>query len=326
VADKRKSGLELVLDEGERLLLAVLADELIDATAQSPEHELFQLAPVVAKRLPLRLQQALMEMRQSENAAYALVSGVNVDDAAIGDTPARWGDGTACIRTRRYEAQLALLGSLLGELFGWDSQQNGSIVHDVLPMREYENVQINFASEEPIWWHTEDAFHPSRPDYVGLLCLRNPQRAATTVSCVNDWDISAAEFDLLFEERFRQNADHSHGGAKAAKPQALLMGPRSRPYVCVDPYYLEPSPDERVSQVLRDFYAIVDASLRHIVLEPGEVLIVDNFRAVHGRRPFHAAYDGRDRWLKRISVSRDLRHHWPAWTNGTRHVLGGDHS
>jgi enduracididine beta-hydroxylase len=43
------------------------------------------------------------------------------------------------------------------------------------------------------------------------------------------------------------------------------------------------------------------------VLEPGDMLFVDNFRAVHGRRPFSARFDGRDRWLKRINVTRDLR-------------------
>ena len=44
-----------------------------------------------------------------------------------------------------------------------------------------------------------------------------------------------------------------------------------------------------------------------VALEPGDLLIIDNYRAVHGRKPFRARYDGRDRWLKRISVTRDLR-------------------
>ena len=34
----------------------------------------------------------------------------------------------------------------------------------------------------------------------------------------------------------------------------------------------------------------------------GEVLVLDNYRAVHGRRAFRPRFDGTDRWLKRISV------------------------
>jgi enduracididine beta-hydroxylase len=36
-------------------------------------------------------------------------------------------------------------------------------------------------------------------------------------------------------------------------------------------------------------------------------LFVDNFRAVHGRNPFKANFDGRDRWLKRLNIASDLR-------------------
>jgi L-asparagine oxygenase len=37
------------------------------------------------------------------------------------------------------------------------------------------------------------------------------------------------------------------------------------------------------------------------------MLALDNFKAVHGRPAFSARHDGRDRWLKRANVTRDLR-------------------
>jgi alpha-ketoglutarate-dependent taurine dioxygenase len=58
------------------------------------------------------------------------------------------------------------------------------------------------------------------------------------------------------------------------------------------------------------FHILCDAlerQLREIVLSPGMVLFIDNYRAVHGRKPFRARYDGTDRWLKRINITRDLR-------------------
>lgn len=45
--------------------------------------------------------------------------------------------------------------------------------------------------------------------------------------------------------------------------------------------------------------------IANALLSPGDE--IDNFRAVHGRKPFKARYDGKDRWLKRINIARDLR-------------------
>ena len=43
-----------------------------------------------------------------------------------------------------------------------------------------------------------------------------------------------------------------------------------------------------------------------VVLEPGDLLVVDNNVAVHGRSPFTARFDGTDRWLQRSFVVADL--------------------
>jgi L-asparagine oxygenase len=42
------------------------------------------------------------------------------------------------------------------------------------------------------------------------------------------------------------------------------------------------------------------------VLTTGDLLVVDNLLAVHGRSPFAARFDGSDRWLQRAFVVSDL--------------------
>jgi alpha-ketoglutarate-dependent taurine dioxygenase len=42
------------------------------------------------------------------------------------------------------------------------------------------------------------------------------------------------------------------------------------------------------------------------VLEPGDLLVVDNHRCIHGRTPFAARHDGSDRWLQRSFVVDEL--------------------
>jgi L-asparagine oxygenase len=43
-----------------------------------------------------------------------------------------------------------------------------------------------------------------------------------------------------------------------------------------------------------------------IVLEAGDLLVIDNHLAVYGRSRFQARFDGTDRWLQRAFVVSDL--------------------
>jgi alpha-ketoglutarate-dependent taurine dioxygenase len=88
----------------------------------------------------------------------------------------------------------------------------------------------------------------------------------------------------------------------------LLFGDPRHPYVRLDSDAVDRTLDDAEAMAALDrFMAAVDHQLRGIVLEPGDLLFVDNYRAVHGRRPFSASYDGADRWLKRVNITRDLR-------------------
>nr|WP_245689833.1 TauD/TfdA family dioxygenase [Streptomyces chattanoogensis] len=70
-----------------------------------------------------------------------------------------------------------------------------------------------------------------------------------------------------------------------------------------DPAY---TPLDEAHAPYRAAYQRLEAELARVSvavsLAPGEVLVVDNDLAVHGRVPFRARYDGSDRWLKRASV------------------------
>jgi alpha-ketoglutarate-dependent taurine dioxygenase len=50
----------------------------------------------------------------------------------------------------------------------------------------------------------------------------------------------------------------------------------------------------------------IEVSYTSVVLADGDLLIVDNRRAVHGRSEFVARFDGADRWLQRTFVVDDL--------------------
>ena len=49
-----------------------------------------------------------------------------------------------------------------------------------------------------------------------------------------------------------------------------------------------------------------EAACTGVHLESGDLLIIDNRRAAHGRSAFEPRYDGCDRWLKRAYLVSDL--------------------
>ncbi|MEU8576428.1 TauD/TfdA family dioxygenase [Streptomyces asoensis] len=66
----------------------------------------------------------------------------------------------------------------------------------------------------------------------------------------------------------------------------------------------------------------LDGNTYEVVLGAGDVCFIDNRNVVHGRRPFHARFDGKDRWLKRVNVVTDLRRSRAERPSATSRVVG----
>jgi len=88
---------------------------------------------------------------------------------------------------------------------------------------------------------------------------------------------------------------------------AVLEGAVDSPYIRMDPYFMIPAEDRNARDAMMKLVKVIDERIQEVILHPGDICFVDNYRAVHGRKPFKARYDGYDRWLKRINITRDLR-------------------
>ncbi|MFD8495079.1 guanitoxin biosynthesis L-enduracididine beta-hydroxylase GntD [Amycolatopsis sp. NPDC059657] len=291
-------------------------------------------ARVFADELPRRVRRALNDFRLTEPTGVFVVSGLPVDDADLGPTPKHWKDKPAQVPTLRYDIAFFLISHLLGEPIGWATQQDGRIMHDIFPIKEHSGEQIGWGSDELLTWHTEDAFHPLRTDYLALMCLRNPDDVETTAADIADVQIDDDLKKALSEERYFILPDNSHRPENAVEsstedaqiaqlklrsrqrvekalsepePVAVLFGSPDDPYLVCDPFYMQDVQGEEEEKVLDKFFAAVDAAMGGVVLKPGEILFIDNYRVVHGRKPFRARFDGTDRWLRRLNIARDVR-------------------
>lgn len=287
----------------------------------------------LAHKLPDRICKTLLDFKAQEPfPGICLISGYPVDQKKIGRTPAHWNERekrTIASPALEEELFLMLCGSLLGEVFGFITEQNGYLVNDVLPIKGHDYDQVGSSSNTTLGWHNEDAFHPYRGDYLALMCMRNPYEAVTRYASIDIVPLEKEQKESLFESHFVIRPDNAHlhhlqelknlddtqrraigqmyAMNKASQYVPVLYGDFQSPYVVMDPYYMDQVEDEEARKAFDVLIEGIEKYAGDVILRPGDILFIDNYKAVHGRKPFEAKYDGNDRWLKRINITRDLR-------------------
>jgi alpha-ketoglutarate-dependent taurine dioxygenase len=261
-----------------------------------------------ARRIPERLLTQIEGFRVLERDGVCLLRGLPINDEDVGPTPGHWRE----IQTDRLDyadSLVLLISTVLGDAFGWHSEQGGRLVQNIVPVQRDESAQINSGSRAEIWWHTEDAYHPRPADYLILLCLRNAERAATTFCHVTRPDLSPAHLSRLREAIYAFRPDLSHTDGEESLPirYPVLSGEATRPHVRIDPFFMDVPTDPAASEALNALRRWIDLRLLDVVLEQGDCAILDNLTTVHGRRSFRTDYGPAGRWLKRVNVTRDLR-------------------
>ena len=315
--DPRTSVREIVLDEDEVTAVLESLGGLRAAGREVTGTDLLETARAMRSSLPDRVFELTRALHYREDSPACLIRGFPIDDAEIGPTPTHWRDKKLGV-TDLPDLWLVLVSAQLGDLVCWQSIQDGRLVNGIHPIAEQHDHQTGHSSDVLLDLHIEDAFHEHRCDNLALLCLRNPDSTATTIAGIDSVDLSDPEFDVLFEPHFLIEADDEHKRNLAAlglsvgdlQPVAtpVLYGSRDSPYIRLDPPYMSAIPDNaHAERSLNELIRRFADSVVDVVLEPGDLLLVDNHRALHGRRPFPARYDGTDRWLRRATTVRDLR-------------------
>ena len=238
---------------------------------------------------------------------FLLVPGMPL--GVVPATPPRPGEPTGKDRTS--ECTLLAIASILGEPIGYVQEHGGGLVQDIVPDRACRAQQVSSSSTVTLAWHTETAFHPHRPRYLLLLCLRGDPQAVTMVCSVAAVlpHLAPETAAVLREPRFRTRPDASFLDGRVVgalgPPRPVLDGDGRRPVFVYDEDLM--IGDDPVAQAaLEDLGRMVHAQAASIVLEAGDLLVVDNDAVVHARSPFPARFDGTDRWLQRAFVVTDL--------------------
>ncbi len=208
------------------------------------------------------------------------------------------------------ERSLLGVAMRLGEPIGFAQEHGGDIVQDLYPLAASVGRQLSTSSGVELAFHTETAFHPHKPRFLLLLCLRGDRAAATTLCSVDDIValLPPATVDILRQPRFRCGVDESFGAGSAwvTNPAPVIEDAADGTLVLTFDGELTFGTDARAETAIAEVNSAIARARTSVTLESGDLLIVDNHRAVHGRSPFTARFDGTDRWLQRTSVVSSL--------------------
>jgi Fe(II)/alpha-ketoglutarate-dependent arginine beta-hydroxylase len=302
------------LNETDRYAIDNLINSNLHDIKKLDWEEILNRLSIISCELPIKLIQFIknFQINIADEDRICLISNLLLEN--YGETPSKIGLNNIADKNSyesfKAEILICIITSLLGQIFGWKAEQNSRLVHDIVPLKKHENSQESTGSYQLVHWHTEEAFHPFSSDYLGLLCLKNVQEVSTTYCSINSLDLSDSEYDILFEPRFIFNKVSSHKSSSEKDEvyiKSVLYGDRKRPFIRMDYYFMDViEGDSQAKLSLNKLINLINSSLKKIVLKPGDLLLIDNDLCVHGRDAFIPNYDGKDRWLKRVNITRDI--------------------
>jgi L-asparagine oxygenase len=309
--DKSNRWCFVSLAEQEREEIAASLDEGLLKDANRPPAafsttEFFDEAEITEGVLPQAARSALGELRRGA-VDTVVIRGLPHDDVK---SVARDNEPGGRVAPARGHAFIATVVRRLGFEYSYAREKNGALVHDIFPTQHGAATQSNESWKVDLSLHTENAFHPLRPDFVVLYCVRTPKAPpATHLSQLRDIlpRLTDEEIAVLREPRFTIKVVDSFltGGEESVRlPLSILDGCARTPTIRWHENVR--GIDKTAENAASAFSTAAKAAAQAVRLQPGDLLAFANESCLHGRDKFDANLDGADRWLLRSYVRRDL--------------------
>lgn len=204
----------------------------------------------------------------------------------------------------------AIFLSYMGDIIAYESVGEGCVLQDIVPVKP-DKGKPNIDSTEI---RTEQAFSTYRPDIVSLACLRSDPNAWNYILPVKTLlaHLTPQEIELLYAPLWKIGVDESFLPRDRECVEGNIRGPipilsgedRQNPFLRFDQYLMvgiTEEADEMIPKIVEIYYKHRIA----IALQPGDMLILDNRKVIHGQSAFSPKYDGTDRFLVRCFATLD---------------------
>lgn len=282
----------------------------------------------LAKSLPVRIISKLMHFKKhGSDTGFLLIKTIPIDQNTLPETPPgnnyRIGETTTLAKIQ------SMLLHVFSEIIAYEAECYGRIFQDVVPIQSMASVQTSLGSNTELEIHTEQAFSKLRPDILSLACLKGDSSAYTYVLPVQRIidNMSREELELLHKPLWETGVDISFKLNGHEFIEGDLRGPM--PILNNGQLIFD---QDLMSGITEDaeqlIHKIVDIYYKHRIehnLRPGEIILIDNNHAVHGRSPFFPKFDGNDRFLIRCFSTFNYEKSKYARINSSR-IISAIHS
>ena len=285
-----------------------LASRIENSSSLNSE-EFCKEAKKLSETIPERIREHLNEFAEkgSRNGYFLIQTGIKNNTLTPVNNRLKVGENTELAKIQ------AILIHSISEMIAYEAEGFGNIFQDIVPVKSMSHEQTSIGSNTELEIHTEQAFSKLRPDILCLACLRGDPNAFTYILPVHKIidQMTTKEKQLLREQLWKIGVDLSfklHGKEFAEGeirgPMPIIYGDENDPYLTFDQdlmFSLNETGDFLLNKIENIYYK---DRFQHN-LRPGEIILIDNRRAVHGRSPFFPKYDGNDRFLVRCFSTFD---------------------
>jgi len=290
--------------------ITVLSNLALEITANpSSQPELFcEQCKELSKYIPERIKKLLIYFKENGNEqGYIVITNI-IEIPKISKIPKTPCNNNYKVGETTITAKIqSILIHTIAELIAYEAEGYGRLFQDIVPVKNMETKQTSIGSNTELEIHTEQAFSKLRPDLLSLACLRGHPKAITYIlpvqSIINN--LSDHENHLLREPLWKIGVDLSfklHGkdfiDGEIRGPIPIIYGSHDNPILVFD-QDLMIGINEEANAIIKKIVDIYYLYRYQHNLQCGEMIIIDNLRAVHGRSPYLPRYDGNDRFLIR---------------------------
>ena len=286
-------------------ILKDISSKIIECPSEEPElfcRKLKELNVLIPERIKEILSNFAFNGSES---GFLIIKNIEIVDHELPKTPPvnqyKIGETTFLAKIQ------GLFMSIISEMIAYEAEGYGSLFQDVVPIKEMSTIQTSVGSNTELEIHTEQAFSKLRPDILSLACLRGDKDAFTYILPVNRiiQNLSKDEINMLYKPLWKTGVDlsfklngHEFVEGDMRGPLSILNGDIEDPYLIFDQDLMKGITEESDEMIKKIVIIYYNERLVHN-LKPGEIILIDNKRAVHGRSSFFPRYDGYDRFLIR---------------------------
>lgn len=299
----------IILSEEEKTEFIELTKPLYNISPSEEMNLYLSLAKYASEKIPTRIKKLLDEfLKNTTKSDVLLFKNIPYDKNIVTPENNQYHTGENTILSKIQ----AIINEYIGEMVGYESEGYGRLFQDMVPNKKLSVTQTSLGSKVELELHTEQAFSELRPDFLSLACLKGDTSAKTYYFHIDQIvkQMTNEEMNYLKQKKWMIGIDQSfvmNGCSSELRGPLSIITENENNHQLVFDQDLMFGITEEATQLLMKIIDLYYLYRKEVTLNPGEILILNNKKLVHGRSSFSPKFDGNDRFIIRSFIMNDIK-------------------